>query len=169
MPVKQPRPGELEPIETASRDEISALQLQRLQWSLRHCYDNVAAYRKKCQDKGVHPDELKQLSDLSHFPFMTKSDLRDHYPFGLLAVPREQVARLHASSGTTGKSVVVGYTRNDLDHWANVVARSIRAAGGRSQLLLVILLIQVFPAILAMVALTKTSDTKELQRIFWEY
>ena len=132
MPVKQPRPGELEPIETASRDEISALQLQRLQWSLRHCYDNVAAYRKKCQDKGVHPDELKQLSDLSHFPFMTKSDLRDHYPFGLLAVPREQVARLHASSGTTGKSVVVGYTRNDLDHWANVVARSIRAAGGRA-------------------------------------
>ena len=132
MPVKQPRPGELEPIETASRDEISALQLQRLQWSLRHCYDNVAAYRKKCQDKDVHPDDLKQLSDLSHFPFMTKSDLRDHYPFGLLAVPREQVARLHASSGTTGKSVVVGYTRNDLDHWANVVARSIRAAGGRA-------------------------------------
>ncbi|MEN9985942.1 MAG: hypothetical protein RI925_1444, partial [Pseudomonadota bacterium] len=132
MPVKQPRPGELDPIETASRDEISALQLQRLQWSLRHCYDNVAAYRKKCQDKGVHPDELKQLSDLSRFPFMTKSDLRDHYPFGLLAVPRERVARLHASSGTTGKSVVVGYTRNDLDHWANVVARSIRAAGGRA-------------------------------------
>jgi len=132
MPVKQPRPGELDPIETASRDEISALQLQRLQWSLRHCYDNVAAYRKKCQDKGVHPDDLKQLSDLSRFPFMTKSDLRDHYPFGLLAVPREQVARLHASSGTTGKSVVVGYTRNDLDHWANVVARSIRAAGGRA-------------------------------------
>lgn len=132
MPVKQPRPGELDPIETASRDEISALQLQRLQWSLRHCYDNVAAYRKKCQDKGVHPDELTQLSDLSRFPFMTKSDLRDHYPFGLLAVPRERVARLHASSGTTGKSVVVGYTRNDLDHWANVVARSIRAAGGRA-------------------------------------
>ncbi|WP_374261702.1 phenylacetate--CoA ligase PaaK [Zoogloea sp.] len=132
MPTKRPLPGDLEPIETASRDEISALQLERLKWSVRHTYDNVEPYRKRCQEKGVHPDDLKQLSDLARFPFMTKTDLRDHYPFGLFAVPRQKVARLHASSGTTGKSVVVGYTKNDLDNWANVVARSIRAAGGRA-------------------------------------
>ncbi|WP_298599460.1 phenylacetate--CoA ligase PaaK [Zoogloea sp.] len=132
MPVKRPQPGDLEAIETASRDEISALQLERLKWSVRHTYDNVEPYRKRCQEKGVHPDDLKQLSDLAKFPFMTKTDLRDNYPFGLFAVPRSKVARLHASSGTTGKSVVVGYTRNDLDNWANVVARSIRAAGGRA-------------------------------------
>jgi phenylacetate-CoA ligase len=132
MTVKKPQPGELEPIETASRDEISALQLQRLKWSLRHCYDNVAPYRKKCEAKGVHPDDLKTLADLGQFPFMTKLDLRDHYPFGLLAVPRERISRLHASSGTTGKPIVVGYTRQDIDHWANLVARSIRAAGGRA-------------------------------------
>ncbi|GEC97045.1 phenylacetate-coenzyme A ligase [Zoogloea ramigera] len=132
MPVKRPQPGDLEAIETASRDEISALQLERLKWSVRHTYDNVEPYRKRCQEKGVHPDDLKQLSDLSKFPFMTKTDLRDNYPFGLFAVPRSKVARLHASSGTTGKSVVVGYTKNDLDNWANLVARSIRAAGGRA-------------------------------------
>ena len=132
MTVKKPLPGDLEPIETASRDEISALQLERLKWSLRHTYDNVEPYRKKCEAKGVHPDDLKTLSDLSKFPFMTKLDLRDNYPFGLFAVPRNKLARLHASSGTTGKSVVVGYTKNDLDNWANVVARSIRAAGGRA-------------------------------------
>ncbi|MCK6388757.1 MAG: phenylacetate--CoA ligase [Zoogloea sp.] len=132
MPVKRPQPGDLEAIETASRDEISALQLERLKWSVRHTYDNVEPYRKRCQEKGVHPDDLKQLSDLAKFPFMTKTDLRDNYPFGLFAVPRSKVARLHASSGTTGKSVVVGYTKNDLDNWANVVARSIRAAGGRA-------------------------------------
>ncbi len=132
MPVKRPQPGDLEAIETASRDEISALQLERLKWSVRHTYDNVEPYRKRCQEKGVHPDDLKQLSDLAKFPFMTKTDLRDNYPFGLFAVPRNKVARLHASSGTTGKSVVVGYTKNDLDNWANVVARSIRAAGGRA-------------------------------------
>lgn len=132
MTVKQPAPGDLEPIETASRDEISALQLQRLQWSLRHTYDNVAPYREKCLAKGVHPDDLKSLEDLSRFPFMTKLDLRDHYPFGLFAVPREQVARLHASSGTTGKSIVVGYTRQDIEHWADLVARSLRAAGVRA-------------------------------------
>ncbi|MDD3325912.1 MAG: phenylacetate--CoA ligase [Zoogloea sp.] len=132
MPTKRPQPGDLEAIETASRDEISALQLERLKWSVRHTYDNVEPYRKRCQEKGVHPDDLKQLSDLAKFPFMTKTDLRDNYPFGLFAVPRNKVARLHASSGTTGKSVVVGYTRNDLDNWANVVARSIRAAGGRA-------------------------------------
>jgi len=132
MPVKRPQPGDLEAIETASRDEISALQLERLKWSVRHTYDNVEPYRKRCQEKGVHPDDLKQLSDLSKFPFMTKTDLRDNYPFGLFAVPRSKVARLHASSGTTGKSVVVGYTKSDLDNWANLVARSIRAAGGRA-------------------------------------
>ncbi|GLT23419.1 phenylacetate-coenzyme A ligase [Zoogloea oryzae] len=130
MPTKRPEAADLDPIEKASRDEISALQLERLKWSVRHSYDNVEPYRKRCQEKGVHPDDLKQLADLAKFPFMTKTDLRDHYPFGLFAVPRNKVARLHASSGTTGKSVVVGYTRNDLDNWANVVARSIRAAGG---------------------------------------
>ncbi len=132
MTVKTPQPGDLEPIETASRDEISALQLQRLQWSVRHTYDNVAPYRKRCEEKGVHPDDLKSLADLAKFPFMTKTDLRDNYPFGLFAVPRDKVARLHASSGTTGKSVVVGYTKRDLDNWADVVARSLRAAGVRA-------------------------------------
>ena len=132
MTVKRPQPGELDPIETASRDEISALQLQRLQWSVRHTYDNVAAYRTRCEEKGVHPDDLKSLADLARFPFMTKTDLRDNYPFGLFAVPRDKVLRLHASSGTTGKPVVVGYTRNDLDNWADVVARSLRAAGVRA-------------------------------------
>ncbi|WP_371323690.1 phenylacetate--CoA ligase PaaK [Dechloromonas sp. ZY10] len=131
MPVKKPLPGDLEPIETASRDEISALQLERLKWSVRHTYDNVEPYRQKCIAKGVHPDDLQRLEDLAKFPFMTKTDLRDHYPFGLFAVPRNKLARLHASSGTTGKPVVVGYTKNDLDHWANVVARSLRASGLR--------------------------------------
>ncbi len=132
MTARQPRPGDLEPIETASRDEIAALQLQRLKWTLQHAYDNVPHHKMKFDAKGVHPSDLKTLADLALFPFMTKADLRDEYPFGLLAVPREQVARLHASSGTTGKSIVVGYTARDLDHWADVVARSIRAAGGRA-------------------------------------
>jgi phenylacetate-CoA ligase len=132
MTVKQPQPGELEAIETASRDEISALQLQRLKWSLQHAYDNVPFHKKAFDDKGVHPSDLKTLADLSKFPFMTKTALRDHYPFGLFAVPKEKVARLHASSGTTGKSIVVGYTTRDIDNWANLVARSIRAAGGRA-------------------------------------
>ena len=132
MPVKSPRPGDLDPIETASRDEITALQLQRLQWSVRHTYDNVAPYRTRCEEAGVHPDDLKTLADLAKFPFMTKTDLRDNYPFGLFAVPRDKIARLHASSGTTGKSVVVGYTKRDLDNWADVVARSLRAAGVRA-------------------------------------
>lgn len=131
MTVKFPKPGELEAIETASRDEIAALQLERLKWSLRHAYDNVPFHKKAFDDKGVHPDDLKTLADLSRFPFMTKIALRDNYPFGLFAVPREQVVRLHASSGTTGKSIVVGYTAQDIDNWANLVARSIRAAGGR--------------------------------------
>jgi phenylacetate-CoA ligase len=132
MTAKKPLPGELDPIETASRDEISALQLERLKWSVRHTYDNVAPYRAKCEAKGVHPDDLKCLADLAHFPFMTKLDLRDNYPFGLFAVPRDKVARLHASSGTTGKSVVVGYTKNDIENWSDVLARSLRAAGVRA-------------------------------------
>ncbi len=123
--------GALDAIETASRDEVTALQLQRLKWSLRHTYDNVAPYRAKCVAKGVHPDDLKTLADLSQFPFMTKLDLRDHYPFGLFAVPREKVARLHASSGTTGKSIVVGYTQKDITTWSDLMARSLRAAGVR--------------------------------------
>ncbi len=131
MTVKQPMPGELEPIETASRDEISALQLERMKWSLKHAYENVAHYRKKFDDHGVHPDDLKTLADLAKFPFTTKCDLRDTYPFGMFAVPRTQVARVHASSGTTGKPIVVGYTLKDIDTWAHLMARSIRAAGGR--------------------------------------
>ena len=132
MAVRQPAPGDLEPIETASRDEIHALQLQRLRWTLQHAYDNVPHYRKAFDAKGVHPGDLKQLSDLAKFPFTVKKDLRDNYPFGMFAVPREQVARVHASSGTTGKPTVVGYTRRDIDNWADLVARSIRAAGGRA-------------------------------------
>ena len=132
MPVKHPAPGDLEPIETASRDEIAALQLERLRATLAHAYENVPHYRRAFDAKGVHPADLKQLSDLSKFPFTVKSDLRDHYPFGLLAVPREKLARIHASSGTTGKPTVVGYTQGDIDRWADLVARSIRAAGGRA-------------------------------------
>ena len=131
MAKSKAKSGGLHPVETASRDEISALQLKRLKWSVRHTYDNVAPYRAKCKKKGAHPDDLKRLSDLSKFPFMTKSDLRDHYPFGLFAVPRKQILRLHASSGTTGKPIVVGYTMSDLNNWADMVARSIYAAGGR--------------------------------------
>ncbi len=131
MPKSRSPKGALHPIETASRDEISALQLKRLKWSLKHTYDNVEPYRIKCKKKGVHPSDLKRLADLSQFPFMTKADLREHYPFGLFAVPRNKLMRLHASSGTTGKPIVVGYTMSDLDNWANLVARSIYAAGGR--------------------------------------
>jgi phenylacetate-CoA ligase len=131
MPVKRPLPGDLEPIETASRDEITALQLRRMQATLQHAYDNVPHYRQAFDAKGVKPSDLKQLCDLSLFPFTVKSDLRDNYPFGLFAVPRAQVARIHASSGTTGKPTVVGYTQKDISNWADLVARSIRAAGGR--------------------------------------
>ena len=131
MPVQRPAPGDLEAIETASRDEITALQLQRLQQTLAHAYENVAHYRQAFDAKGVHPSDLKQLSDLSRFPFTVKADLRDYYPFGMFAVPRERLARIHASSGTTGRPTVVGYTLGDIDHWADLVARSIRAAGGR--------------------------------------
>ena len=127
-----PRPGDLEPIETASLDELRALQTDRLRWSVRHAYENVPHYRASLDAAGVHPDDVKELADLARLPFTTKADLRENYPFGMFAVPREQVARVHASSGTTGKPTVVGYTRDDLDVWASVVARSIRAAGGRA-------------------------------------
>jgi phenylacetate-CoA ligase len=127
-----PRPDELEPIETASADELRALQLTRLRWTLRHAYDNVPHYRASFDAAGGHPDDLKDLADLAKLPFTAKADLRQNYPFGMFAVPREQVIRLHASSGTTGKPTVVGYTRDDIDTWATVVARSIRAAGGRA-------------------------------------
>jgi phenylacetate-CoA ligase len=126
-----PAPGDLEPIETASRDEITALQLQRLRWTLGHAYDNVPFYRRRFDEAGVHPEDCRELADLASFPFTVKQDFRDNYPFGLLAVPREQVARVHGSSGTTGKPTVVGYTLRDVDTWADLVARSIRASGGR--------------------------------------
>jgi phenylacetate-CoA ligase len=132
MPARKPAPGDLEPIERASRDELQALQLQRLQWTLKHTYDNVPHFRRKFDTAGVHPSDLNSLADLAKFPFTTKADLRDNYPFSLFAVPREKVVRIHASSGTTGKPTVVGYTRNDVDMWATVMARSIRAAGGRA-------------------------------------
>ncbi len=131
MAQRQSNPGELEAIERASRDEIHALQLQRLKWTLRHAYDNVPHYRAKFDAAGVRPDDLVELKDLAKFPFTGKNDLRENYPFNMFAVPREQVVRVHASSGTTGKPTVVGYTARDIDTWAGVVARSIRAAGGR--------------------------------------
>ncbi|MEM7290719.1 MAG: AMP-binding protein, partial [Pseudomonadota bacterium] len=126
-----PKREDLDPIEIASRDEISALQLKRLQWTLNHAYENVPHYKKAFDEAGVHPDDCKDLSDLSRFPFTVKQDLRDNYPFGMFAVPRESLARVHASSGTTGKPTVVGYTRNDVEMWAEVVARSLRASGTR--------------------------------------
>ncbi|MDH4052986.1 MAG: phenylacetate--CoA ligase, partial [Rubrivivax sp.] len=131
MPVKTPAPGDLEPIETASRDELASLQLQRLKKTLAHAYENVSHYKAAFDAAGVHPTDCKSLADLAKFPFTTKADLRDNYPFGMFAVPREQVVRVHASSGTTGKPTVVGYTQGDIDRWADLVARSIRASGGR--------------------------------------
>jgi len=122
---------ELEAIETSSADELRTLQLSRLKWSLQHAYDNVPHYRKKFEAAGVHPGDLKSLADLVKFPFTAKQDLRENYPFGLFAVPREQVVRIHASSGTTGKPTVVGYTAKDIDTWAHLMARSIRASGAR--------------------------------------
>ena len=123
--------GDLDPIEIAPVDEIRALQLKRLKWSVRHAYDNVPMYRKRFDAAGVHPDDIRELSDLGKLPFTKKNDLRDNYPFGLFAVPRENIMRLHASSGTTGKPTVVGYTQGDLDMWADMVARSMRASGTR--------------------------------------
>lgn len=127
-----PKPSDLDPIEIASVDEIRALQLDRLRWSLRHAYDNVPMYRAKFDAAVVHPDDLHDLSDLAKFPFTLKADLRDNYPFGLFAVPRDQIVRIHASSGTTGKPTVVGYTKDDIAMWADVVARSLRASGLRA-------------------------------------
>ena len=121
----------LDPIEKASRDELQALQLERLKWSLKHAYDNVEHYRKKFDAAGAKPSDLKTLDDLAKFPLTNKSDLRETYPFGMFAVPMDQVVRLHASSGTTGKPTVVGYTAHDIDTWTNCMARSIRAAGAR--------------------------------------
>ncbi len=122
----------LEPIERASRDELESLQLERLKWSVRHAYDHVPQYQQKCTAIGAHPDDLRTLADLARFPFTTKQDLRDGYPFGLFAVPRTEVARVHASSGTTGKPTVVGYTARDIETWASLMARSMRAAGARA-------------------------------------
>lgn len=127
-----PRPGDLDPIEIASRDEITALQVKRLKWSLNHAYDNVPFYRASFDAAGVHPDDVNTMQDLARFPFTVKQDLRDNYPFNMFAVPREKLRRVHASSGTTGQPTVVGYTQGDLDVWGGVVARSLRAAGLRS-------------------------------------
>jgi len=131
MPARSPNAPDIEPIERASQDELRALQLQRMKWSVRHAYDNVPHYKHSFERHGVHPDNLKSLEDLARFPFTSKADLRENYPFGMFAVPRDQVIRIHASSGTTGKPTVVGYTARDIDTWSNLVARSIRAAGGR--------------------------------------
>ena len=129
--VNEFRPDRLDPMETASIDQLRATQLERLQWSVQHAYDNVPMYKQRFDEKGVHPSDIKQLSDISKLPFTHKSDLRDNYPYGLFATPMDQIVRLHASSGTTGQPTVVGYTQNDIDTWAELVARSIRAAGGK--------------------------------------
>ena len=126
-----PKPGDLSAIETASRDEIEALQLERMHWSLTHAYTNVPHYKQSFDAAGVHPDDLKSLADLARFPFTLKTDLRSNYPFGLFAVPRSQVNRIHASSGTTGQPTVVGYTKADLAMWDEVMERSLRASGLR--------------------------------------
>jgi phenylacetate-CoA ligase len=130
MATRRQSLADVEPIERASRDELASLQLDRLRWSVRHAYDHVPRYHDKCVAADAHPDDLRTLEDLARFPFTTKQDLRAGYPFGLFAVPRTQVVRVHASSGTTGKPTVVGYTANDIETWAAVMARSIRAAGG---------------------------------------
>jgi phenylacetate-CoA ligase len=131
MQDRTPRPADLEAIERASVDELRALQLERLQWSLRHAYENVSHYRVAFDANSVHPDDCRELGDLARFPFTAKADLRANYPFGMFAVPQDQVSRIHASSGTTGRPTVVGYTANDVRTWATVMARSIRASGGR--------------------------------------
>jgi len=126
-----PRKQDLDPIEIASRDEIAALQFHRMKRSLKHAFENSPFYRKRFIEHDVHPEDLKSLADIALFPFTTKQDLRDTYPFGMFAVPQTKLVRIHGSSGTTGKPTVVGYTAADIDHWANLIARSIRAAGGR--------------------------------------
>src|SRR6188768_4223363 len=127
-----PDKKDLNPIEIASRDEIAALQLRRMKWSLRHAYENVPHYKTSFDAAGVHPDDLTQLSDLARFPFTAKDDLRANYPYGMFAVPTDKIVRIHASSGTTGKPTVVGYTRLDIRTWADVCARSLYASGGRA-------------------------------------
>jgi phenylacetate-CoA ligase len=142
MALSKPKAGgdnysaEMDAQERASRDEMMALQTRRLAWSLAHAYENVAHYRKAFDGAGVHPSDFKQLSDLAKFPFTSKADLRDNYPFNMFAVPREKLVRVHASSGTTGKPIVVGYTQRDIDTWSEVMARSIRAAGGRTGMII---------------------------------
>src|SRR5258707_5781959 len=131
MPDLTSQGGDLDPIERASDDELRALQLERLRWTLRHAYANVPHYRAAFDAAGVHPERCKDLAALARYPLTSKADLRENYPFGMFAVPREQVVRVHASSGTTGRATVVGYTRDDIEVWATVMARSIRAAGGR--------------------------------------
>src|ERR1700716_1846586 len=128
--------AEMDEAERASRDEIIALQTKRLAWTLAHAYDNVAHYKKAFDKAGVHPADFRQLPDLGNFPFTVKTDLRDNYPFNMFAVPRETLVRVHASSGTTGKPIVVGYTRADIEVWSEVMARSIRAAGGRAGMII---------------------------------
>ncbi len=131
MRDRTPAPDSLDPVERASVDELRALQLDRLRWSLRHAHEHVPHYRAAFDAAGVHPDDCRDLADLARFPTTSKADLRANYPFGMFAVPRTQVARIHASSGTTGQPTVVGYTAGDIDTWSTVMARSIRAAGGR--------------------------------------
>ncbi len=132
MKVEPPARHELDPIEIASRDEIAALQLERMRATLAQAYQNVAHYRGAFDDAGVHPDDLRELADLARFPFTVKEDLRRNYPFGMFAVPREEVVRIHASSGTTGQPTVVGYTKDDIEVWADLMARCTRAGGGRA-------------------------------------
>src|ERR1700746_1050485 len=128
--------AETDQAERASRDEIMALQTRRLKWSLAHAYDNVAHYRKAFDKAGVHPSDFTELADLAKFPFTVKTDLRDNYPFNMFAVPREKLVRVHGSPGTPGKPIVVGYTKGDIDTWSTVMARSIRAAGGRTGMII---------------------------------
>lgn len=131
LPDVRPDVAAYDPIETAPRDELQALQLERLRWTLQHAGDHVPHYRRAFDEVGVRPEDVRELSDLARLRFTTKADLRDNYPFGMFAVPQQQISRIHASSGTTGKPTVVGYTRHDIDTWSDLMARSIRAAGGR--------------------------------------
>ena len=126
-----PSKKSLDPIEIASRDEISDLQFKRMRWSLEHAYNNVEFYKNKFDNIGIHPSDFKTLTDIEKFPFTEKKDLRENYPFKMFAVPKSQISRIHASSGTTGKPTVVGYTKGDIERWADLVARSMRASGTR--------------------------------------
>jgi len=132
MQNRAPEPTELEPIERASVDELRAVQLERLQWSLRHAYDNVPHYRAAFDAAGVHPADCKDLAGLAKFPFTDKADLRENYPFRMFAVPQSQISRIHASSGTTGRPTIVGYTSQDPDTWTTVVATSTRMVPARN-------------------------------------